>query len=211
MTVYRQENSGFLRQSRHSPSAIAIVIALHGAAITAAFLVKSGAIPIQEMIPIDVINVEPDVIPPPIEPPTPPENPPATPMATDLVIEPLPLRPVQRVETAFNDLPQLPPAPPPPPPPEPEFLQAQIHPSGLQPPYPSRLLRQEVEGTCTVRVHVAANGRVDAAEAVRSTNPAFCEATTGHALRRWRFEPATRGGRPVDSWQQHTVVFQING
>jgi protein TonB len=104
----------------------------------------------------------------------------------------------------------LPPAPPPPPP-EPEFLQAQIHPSGLQPSYPSRLLRQEVEGTCTVRVHIAANGRVDAAEPVRSTNPAFCEATTAHALRRWRFEPATRGGRPVDSWQQHTVVFQING
>lgn len=92
------------------------------------------------------------------------------------------------------------------------MVAARIHPShrgALQPRYPNGLLRRELEGSCTIRVHIAANGRVIAAEPVRATHPAFCEATQRQALSRWRFEPATRDGVAVDSWQQHVVEFRI--
>jgi len=214
MTGQTGDQSSFLGQSRHSNSGLAIVIGLHGAALAVALLMKSGVIttdtfdgvidtyevPIEHP-PEEIIQlpealqefppppVTQSVIPLPpdrvtfIEPPTQPANPSLP-----------PLQPT--VETV----------------PEPVMVAARIHPShrgALQPRYPSTPLRQELEGSCTIRVHIAANGRVIAVEPVRATHPAFCEATQRQALRRWRFQPATRDGVAVDSWQQHIVEFRI--
>lgn len=78
-----------------------------------------------------------------------------------------------------------------------------------QPPYPRSLQADGVEGVAVVRVLVATDGRVKAVEMVRADDPLFFEATRDHAMRKWRFKPATEDGRPVESWRNMTVRFVI--
>lgn len=96
--------------------------------------------------------------------------------------------------------------------PAPVFKGAQIDPryvGVLQPAYPPGMIREEREGVVTVRILVAADGRVKALEAVRADAPAFLEATRRQALSKWRFLPATRDGEPVESWREMTVRFEL--
>ena len=121
------------------------------------------------------------------------------------------------VETKLRPLPPLPPGigtviENPPIRIEPLFKAAAIHPKYrdvLQPEYPPGLIRQEIEGSVTVRVLVGADGRVRAVEPVRFDDEGFLKVTREQALRKWRFLPATRDGTPVESWREMTVRFQI--
>ena len=95
---------------------------------------------------------------------------------------------------------------------EPMFKGAVIHPQyrgDLQPEYPPGLIRQEVEGSVTLRVLVGTDGRVKAIEPVRFDDEDFLKVTRVQALRKWRFLPATRDGVAVESWREMTVRFQI--
>jgi protein TonB len=60
-------------------------------------------------------------------------------------------------------------------------------------------------------VLIGIDGRVKAVEQVRATSPAFFEATKRHAIRNWRFKPATRGGTPQESWKVMNVRFELTG
>lgn len=211
MTRDKAEQSGFLSQSRHSSSGLAIVIGLHGVALAIAFLMKSGVIPTESIGSI-IQTYEVRPVEPPDEIVLPPEAPQQL-LTPPVTLTPVPLPPVRLTPITPPILPPSPPLPPLQPiAPDPVLVEARVHSShrgALQPRYPTTLLRQEVEGSCTIRVRIGTNGRVVAAEAVRATHPAFCEATQRQALRRWRFEPATRDGVPVESWQQHVVEFRI--
>ncbi len=79
----------------------------------------------------------------------------------------------------------------------------------FQPAYPPGMIREEVEGSVTVRVLIGTDGRVKAVETVASDHQAFFEATRTQAFKRWRFKPATKDGVAVESWQQLTVRFLI--
>lgn len=95
---------------------------------------------------------------------------------------------------------------------EPVFKGAVIHPQyrgNLQPEYPPGLIRQEIEGSVTLRVLVGTDGRVKEIEPVRFDDEDFLKVTRVQALRKWRFLPATRDGTPVESWREMTVRFQI--
>lgn len=215
MAGHTANQSSFLGQSRHSGSGLAIVIGLHGAALAIAFLMKSGVITMVDTgEPTEVINIIEEPVPAPL--PQRPE------VESELIpppvvtLTPVPTSPDRIVSAQLPEIQTTPPLPSVTPivevAPEPVLTAARIHPShrgALQPRYPAGPLRQEIEGSCTIRVHIAANGRVIAAEPIRATHPAFCEATQRQALRRWRFEPATRDGVAVDSWQQHVVEFRI--
>jgi periplasmic protein TonB len=124
------------------------------------------------------------------------------------------------VETGLLPQPPLPPLPPgggtivenPPARVEPVFKSATIHPryrDELQPEYPPGLIRQEIEGSVTLRVLVGTDGRVKSIEPIRFDDEDFLKATRVQALRKWRFLPATRDGTPVESWREMTVRFQI--
>jgi periplasmic protein TonB len=124
------------------------------------------------------------------------------------------------VDTGLITLPPLPPLPPggeaiiekPPIRIEPIFKGAVIHPKyrdALQPEYPPGLIRQEVEGSVTLRVLVGTDGRVKMIEPVRFDDAELLKTTQAHALRKWRFLPATRDGAPVESWREMTVRFEI--
>ncbi len=103
-------------------------------------------------------------------------------------------------------------APPPPPLADPVLTEPQIDPRALaafQPDYPGAMIRQGLEGTVTVRVTINAEGRVTAIEKVSATDESFWAATQRHALRKWRFRPATRDGVAVASSKVLTVRFTL--
>jgi protein TonB len=212
MKLNSETRARYGQKRRISRTGLAIVVALHAAAITAAFLVKSEIerTIIYRPIPTTLIEapVEPDEIPPP----RPVDTPPLVPVVVlTPIVQPTNARPAPIPPPV--DVAPLPPAPPVPAP-EPVFVEAGFDPAhrrSLQPRYPATLLRQEIEGQVTVRVRIEANGRVSAVELISADHQAFFEATRRHALRRWRFRPATRDGQPVASWQPHTVYFRITG
>ncbi len=80
----------------------------------------------------------------------------------------------------------------------------------FQPDYPLGMLRQEIEGSVTVRVLVGTDGRVRQVQIIRATDPDFARSTERQALKAWRFKPASRDGQPVEDWQTLTVRFDIN-
>ncbi|GAA0475500.1 energy transducer TonB [Parasphingorhabdus litoris] len=80
----------------------------------------------------------------------------------------------------------------------------------FQPPYPSGLLRMGEEGLITVRVLVGTDGRAKQIELVESPHEEFWTATKRHALKKWRFEPATTDGAAFESWITLKVRFEIN-
>ncbi len=79
----------------------------------------------------------------------------------------------------------------------------------FQPDYPPAMLRLNKEGTATVRVTIAADGRVTDVALVRADDPAFFEAARKQALRHWRFLPARRDGVPITSERELTVRFTL--
>jgi periplasmic protein TonB len=79
----------------------------------------------------------------------------------------------------------------------------------FQPDYPPGMIRAELEGSVIVRVLIGTDGRVKAVEAVRADQDAFLKATRDHALRKWRFKPATEDGAPIEAWREMTVRFQM--
>lgn len=92
------------------------------------------------------------------------------------------------------------------------FKDATVHPryrDALQPDYPPGLIRREIEGAVTIRVLVGTDGRVKSIEPVRFDDQELLQVTEQHALRKWRFLPATRDGVPVESWREMSVRFQI--
>lgn len=214
---------GFFEQKRSSPTSLAIVIAIHGAAITALAMSKMEVIDIKKFTPLEIRAIKDKPPPEPVEPQ--PETP--APPSTILVEKPLVDLPTltdvvdldtssEVVPIAPTDGPALPNINPvipyTPPKPAPVRVDAQFDPrfaDRLQPPYPPAEQRAEVEGKVTVRVLIGADGRVKQVFKLSAPSDAFFRVTQRQALGQWRFKPATLDGRPVESEKVLTVVFEI--
>lgn len=206
---------------RASPTTLGIVILLHGAVLGALVLAKMEMPPKKIFTELDTYRV----LPKPIPDPNPPE-----------VKKPTPN---QRIETVERII-ETPPPPQPeqiltrsdPTPAEAEPLrlasidpprreqiitppvrrEARIDPrSELKPPYPASEQRMGTEGVVTIRVLIGADGKVKGTEKLSATNDIFYQATVRHALRNWRFKPATLDGRPIESSKVMTLHFELDG
>ncbi len=221
--------AGFLEQKRIRPGSAAIVVLMHGAAITALVMAK-GEIPLpNSFIPTEVKSIR---LPP--EPPPIPERPPEQPRPREQQIQftapaipspvPSPFTVPEREEVPVPELgslagseevrvtPDVPRRDPPAPPPAPPVGVAPVLlGANLQPPYPTSEQRAQREGSVVIRVTVGPDGRVASTEKVRATSDAFYEATARHARARWRFRPAMVDGRPVRGTKTLTVNFQLDG
>jgi protein TonB len=155
---------------------------------------------------------EPDTPPPPVAPPPPINIAPAPPPIQTQAEIPPPSPPAQVIP------PPAPPAPPPAPPPPPSQAR-DAQPKGqsrwqrrIVENYPSRALREEVEGTVGVSVTVGANGRVSGCRVSRSSgskvlDDAACKGMTRYA----RFDPALNdAGNPVSGSWGISIRYQIN-
>lgn len=97
--------------------------------------------------------------------------------------------------------------------PEPVIVGARLntrYAEQFQPAYPTGQLRLEREGEVSVRVLVGIDGRVKQIELIDSPHVDFWSATRKQALNKWRFTPATKDGKPIESWMTLKVRFEIN-
>jgi protein TonB len=221
MTLRTAEGISGYKGGRRSPIGIGGAVAVH-ALVAGIFLMMP-----KEMIrqftetPLETYEI-PETAPPPPEKPAPqtdskaPSRPTAQPTAT----EPLVKTPDPGFTIKTDPFPVLEPGsgtgtltpPYTPPAPDPVMVDASIDPRALamfQPDYPGAMVRQGMEGKVTVRVTIGADGRVIDVERLSATDEAFWLATQRHALRKWRFRPATRDGVAVSSSKVLTVHFRL--
>jgi len=206
---------------RKSPLGLGGTVAVHALLIGAFLLIPKEVIQfVTPTPPIIGTNI-------PIDPPPPPE--PTEDVRTDpkLPTQPQPQRPTAAdpevilpqgdpvvIGGAGSGLDPVKPLilPPIDPPHTPVLTEPQIDPralSAFQPDYPGAMIRQGLEGTVTVRVTISAEGRVTDIEKISATDESFWAATQRHALRKWRFRPATRDGAPIGSSKVLTVRFTL--
>ncbi|MDI1294921.1 MAG: energy transducer TonB [bacterium] len=209
-----------------SPIGLGGAIAVHALAIGAFLLIPKEAI--TPFIPTRLVGTPIPLDPPPPEPTSPPSDPlvkttPAPDKPTVVADPFVPLNPVDGGMTGSEGASAgdatgtgtgtvVTPAADPPAPAV--FVDSAIDPRalpGFQPDYPGAMVRQGMEGTVKVRVTISAEGRVVDIERLSATDEAFWLATQRHALRKWRFRPATRDGVAVSSSKILTVQFKLEG
>ena len=217
---------GYLEQKPRSPTGLAIVIVAHVAVLSALALSKME-VPVPQFLgPLKIRNIELPKDPPPL-PPEPKVEPREVPQHKTVITRPDPIVKTQ-TESVFEltrqepveltwvntkpgpiDIPRV--EPPPRPLPDPVRMEARLDPrSELLPPYPAEEERAEREGMVTIKVFIGTDGRVKRAEKVSAASDAFWRETHRHALRNWRFKPATLDGKPVESVKTMTVRFVLD-
>lgn len=214
-------DGGFFERKRVSPTSLMVVVLLHGAVLTALAMSKMD-VPVMKIFePIEVENVPIQPDPPPIPEPMDDKAAPKSQSQIDYVKPFVPLLSDGPSVTYIPDLPtpsfdpsppgDAPIAPEPAPTPAPVRIEAEmLARSELLPPYPPSEQRAGAEGRVVIRVRIGADGRVKSAENVSAASDAFYRATERHALRAWRFKPATLGGDPIESSKTLTVVFRLD-
>ena len=210
---------GFLEQKPRSPGSLAIVIALHGAAISALLLSKTEYIK-KALNPTVVETIPEDKDPPPAEPepvqkaaeppksvirhvPPKVELRPQDPVVlgerTDIVPLPIP-GPIGNAEPVPEPA-VIPPPPPPPPAQKVEAARAKANLASYvsDSDYPASAVRSEEQGTTRFRLTVGSDGRVkDCAVTASSGSSALDAATCRIMKNRARFTPARdSSGQPT--------------
>jgi protein TonB len=216
-----QGQSGY-RGSGGSPVGIGATIAVH-ALVAGAFLLMPKEV-IAPYVPQIFIGNQIPLDPPP--PPEPQPQPPESKLPVRVKTDPAPGKTdsvVKVPDSGAKDLLGsgdtgegsggneiiLPPINPPY---EPVLVEPKIDPKALaafQPDYPGSMIRQGLEGSVTVCVTINVDGRVTDIARISATDEAFWIATQRHALRKWRFRPATRDGVAVASSKVLTVHFKL--
>jgi len=206
-------DAGFYQPRKTSPTALAIVVLMHGAALTALALAKTEVFrdPIDR---IKLIDIDEAKAPPP-EPARPVER--ARTPVQDIVID----RPPPIVDTSFTGPatewkpqpmptlvipepgPTVAPAIDPPSPParkiESARARANLASYVSDSDYPSSAIRDEEQGTTRFRLAVGADGRVTDCTVTRSSGSSALDSTTCRLMKsRARFTPARDSdGRPT--------------
>jgi TonB family protein len=74
--------------------------------------------------------------------------------------------------------------------------------------YPSALRKAEIEGEVLVDFIVTSEGKVVKAFATQSSHRDF-EAAAVAAVSKWKFQPGTKSGRPVNTHMQVPIAFSL--
>lgn len=216
-----QNAGGYLDQKSRSPLSLGAAVAINGAMVAGLLFASPDVI---REIPGVMRLIPPTMAPPPQIPPEQPKTKaPETPKSV-----PFSSKPPIISETLPNPVPDRPYVPPTTtfdpgtgagiaetitPPHKPVMIGVRPDPryaGQMQPDYPAGLQRREIEGMVEVRVLVGPDGRVKQIQMVSATDPEFFKATEQQALKRWRFQPATRDGIPIEGWRTMTVRFKLD-
>lgn len=222
----------FHQPRKGSPTALAIVVLMHGAAIGALALSKIDVESIVRPGPTVVTSIP---IPPP-PPPPPVDKPPVEvelPRVPSTPFVPPPIVPTPRTEVDLATTPKLEPLPPiipskpvgetlvlpsPPPPAPPKKIQSARAKGNLgdhvsDADYPAAALRAEEEGTTRFRLTVAPNGRVSACTVTQSSGSRVLDTATCRIMeRRARFTPARDSdGKPTGDTVSSAIRWELPG
>ena len=74
--------------------------------------------------------------------------------------------------------------------------------------YPHALQRKRISGTVTIRFAVDETGRVREVEVEEAPKNDAFEKAAIRAIRRGKWKPGERNGRPVKAWVRRTIDFQ---
>lgn len=163
---------------------------------------------------------EPDEPPPPEEPTAPPP-PVAPPPPINIAPAPPPIRTQPTIPPpappALTIPPPAPVAPPAPPPPPSQARGASTRNEGrwarqIQENYPSRALREEVEGTVGVRVTVTSEGRATNCQVTSSSGSSILDQAACQGMERYaRFDPALdAAGNPTSGSYSTRITYRLN-
>lgn len=176
-------------------------------------------------------HVEPKPVPPePVKPPPPPIPPPKIkPAIQPKKAPPAPPRPVAvpRAAPVQQSAPVIaaepvatptPPAPAPAPvvPVQPRvesYTEARHDAAYLnnpRPEYPAMARRRSLEGKVILKVQVMAGGQPGQIMVETGSGYEVLDEAAQETVRHWRFVPAKRGDRPVDSWVRVPIVFKLS-
>jgi protein TonB len=217
---------GFYERRKMSPTAVAVVLLLHGAAITALVMAKEGGFTRVKPPPIVIDFVPPDKEPPPKPKPLEPQQQQQVvthvPPLIDLPVpSPLPTPPMPPQPPRLDPLPapkgsELPPMPAPPPPqPEvklqPARAKANLGSYVSDADYPSDAIRREEQGATRFRLAVGPDGRVTNCTVTASSGSAALDLATCRLMKsRARFAPARdTSGNPIGDTVSSTIVWRL--
>lgn len=89
------------------------------------------------------------------------------------------------------------------------YISANYAARNRPPEYPALSRRYGEQGTVRLRVLVQADGTAGKVEIERSSGYALLDEAARNAVRSWRFQPATKDGKPVADWYLTPVVFKL--
>jgi protein TonB len=78
------------------------------------------------------------------------------------------------------------------------------------PSYPLSAKRRGFEGSSLLRVEVLANGRVGRITLLRSAGYPILDRSAIKTVKKWLFEPAREGDRPIAMWIRIPIVFKLD-
>lgn len=81
--------------------------------------------------------------------------------------------------------------------------------TNVAPPYPEEARAAGLQGKVTLRLRIAADGRVESLKILASSGVPSLDESAVATVKQWRFEPARRLGRPVAMDVKTSVSFQI--
>ena len=79
----------------------------------------------------------------------------------------------------------------------------------LKPPYPFRARRMGIEGYVTVQFLVDQKGSPRELSIVEAKPKGVFDQTVRQTVPRWRFKPGKKAGRPVETWVEITIRFEL--
>jgi protein TonB len=199
-----------------------LVAGLHIGVLAAVIMAKPAPAPVEVVQPTIqgvIVMAEPEPTPPPPEPlppPPPPEKKPEP--APKPKPKPLPKAPPS--ERAVK-APEPEPAPPPPvaKPAEPApAAPAPVVPprtdagqiSNPAPAYPSLSRRLREEGLVLLEILIRADGSVGEIKLKTSSGFKRLDEAAINAVKHWRYQPATQGGKAIDFWYEQPLEFALN-
>lgn len=210
-------------QSKHaSLISFLIVIGLHAGVMAAVILWPSTTTkPVEVVVPTIqgvLVMAEPEQAPPPPPVPPPPPPPPEKKPEPKPAPKPLPKAPPsERAVKAPEPEPApqaekpaepTPAAPVPAPVVPPRAEAGQL--SNPAPVYPSLSQRLREEGIVVLEILIKADGTVGEIKIKSSSGFKRLDETAAKAVSRWRYLPATQGGKKIDFWYEQPVEFNLN-
>ena len=188
--LFPLEISLFSKLSMHSKHtsliSLLLVIGIHAGVLGAVLLAPDAPKPVEMVMPTiqgAIVMAEPEEAPPP--PPEPPPPPP--------VVQPSEAKPAE-------------PAPAPVQPPRADAGQL----NNPAPIYPSMSRRLREEGIVVLEILIKADGTVGEIKIKNSSGFKRLDETAVKAVKRWRYQPATQGGKSIDFWYEQPLEFSLH-
>jgi protein TonB len=210
--------------SKHSPLiSLLFVTGIHVAVLAAVVMSKPETAPVEIVQPTIqgvIVMAEPKAVPPPPEP-LPPPPPEKKPLPTP---KPKP-KPLPKAPPSERAVKAPEPEPTPPPPvetpavetPAPATTPTIVPPraeagqrANPAPPYPTLSRRLREQGTVILDILIRADGKVGEIKLKTSSGFKRLDEAAITAVKRWRYDPATQGGKAIDYWYELPLEFNLH-